>query len=64
MRYDIFIFREWNNLFDSMISFIWMTAESMKFSDIESINILFEPNKRVCLVKHLNNTSQNNTFTQ
>ena len=28
----------------------------MKFSDIESIKILFEPTKRVCLMKRLNNT--------
>ena len=31
-----------------MISFIWMTTVSMKFSDIESIKILFEQTKRVC----------------
>ena len=36
----------------------------MKFSDIESIKILFEPTKRVCLVKHLNNTTRNNTIAQ
>ena len=35
----------------------------MKFSDIESIQILFEQNKSVCLVKRLNKTSQNNTMT-
>ena len=29
----------------------------MKFSDIESIKILFEQTKRVCFVKRLNNTS-------
>ena len=40
-----------------------MTTVSMKFSDIESIKILFEPTKRVCLVKRLNNTSQNNIIT-
>ena len=28
----------------------------MKFSDIKSIKILFEPTKRVCLMKRLNNT--------
>ena len=47
-----------------MISFIWMITESMKFNDIESIKILFEPTKRVCLVKRLNNTSRNNTMAQ
>ena len=36
--------------------------ESIKFGDIESINILFEPTKRVCFVYRLNNTSQNNTM--
>ena len=35
----------------------------MKFGNIESIKILFEPSKRVCLVKPLNSTSQNNTVT-
>ena len=45
-----------------MISIIWMTTKSIKFSDIESIKILLEPTKRVCLVKRLNNTSQNNTM--
>ena len=30
----------------------------MNFSDIELIKILFELTKRVCLVKHLNNTSK------
>ena len=35
----------------------------MKFSDVDSIKFLFEPTKRVCLVKRLNNTSQNNTMT-
>ena len=63
LAYEIFICRQWNNLFNSMISFIWMTTVSMKFSDIESIKILFKPTKRVCLVKRLNNTSQNNTMT-
>ena len=47
-----------------MISFIWMATESMKFSDIESIKILFEPTKRVCLEKRLNITSRNNTMAQ
>ena len=47
-----------------MISFIRMTTESMNFSDIESIKILFEPTKRICLVKRLNNTSGNNTMAQ
>ena len=47
-----------------MISFIWMTTESMKFSHIESIKILFEPTKRVRLVKRLNNTSRKNTMAQ
>ena len=37
-----------------------MTTESMEFSDIESIKILFEPTKRVCLEIRLNNTSRNN----
>ena len=46
-----------------MISFIWITTVSIKLSDIESIKILFEQTKRVCLVKGLNNTSQNNTMT-
>ena len=36
----------------------------MKFSDIESIKILFEKTKRVLLVKRLNRTSQNNTMTK
>ena len=40
-----------------------MTAESTKFSDIESIKILFEPTKRVYLVKRLNNRSRNKTMT-
>ena len=40
-----------------------MATVSMKFSDIESIKILFEPYKRVCLVNRLNNSSQNNTMT-
>ena len=31
----------------------------MKFSDIKSIKILFEPTKRVCFIKRLNNTSRN-----
>ena len=35
----------------------------MKFSDIELIEILFEQTKHVCLVKRLNNKSQNNTMT-
>ena len=35
----------------------------MKFGNIESIKILFEPGKRVCLVKPLSSTSQNNTIT-
>ena len=35
----------------------------MKFSDIKSIEILFELTKRVCLVRRLNNTSQNNTMS-
>ena len=39
-----------------------MTTVSMKFSDTESLKILFEP-KRICLVKRLNNTNQNNTIT-
>ena len=43
--YKIFICRQWKNLLHSMISFIWMTTESMKFSDIKSIKILFEPTK-------------------
>ena len=47
-----------------MISFIWMTTESMKFIDIESVIILIEPTKRVCLVKRLNNTTQNKTMSQ
>ena len=47
-----------------MISFIWMTTESMKFGDIELIKILFEPTKGVCLVKRLNNTSRNKTMAQ
>ena len=34
-----------------------MTTDGIKFSDIESIKISFEPTKRVCLVKRLNNTS-------
>ena len=65
--YEIFMCRRWKNLFDSMISSIWMTTESMKFSDLESIKILFEPTKRICLVKRLKNTivlSQNNTMAQ
>ena len=41
-----------------------MTTESMKFSDIESIKIFFEPTKRVCLLKRLNNTNRNNTMAQ
>ena len=42
---------------------IWMTTVSIKFSDIESIKILYEPTKRVCMVKHMKSTSQNNTMT-
>ena len=38
--YETFICCQWNNLFNSMI---WMTTESKKVSDIESIKILFEP---------------------
>ena len=34
-----------------------MTTVSMKFSDIQSIKILFEPIKRIRMVKHRNNTS-------
>ena len=30
-----------------MISFIWMTTVSVKYGNIESIKILFEPSKRV-----------------
>ena len=52
----LFIGRQWNNLFNSMISFIWMTTESIKFSEIESVKILFVPTKLVYLVKRLNNT--------
>ena len=40
-----------------------MTTVSMKYGNIESIKILFEPSKRDCLVKPLNSTSQNNTIT-
>ena len=36
LAHEIFICRQWNNLFDSMISFIWMTTVSMKFGNIES----------------------------
>ena len=36
----------------------------MKFSDIESVKILFEPTERVCLVKRPNNTSRNNKMAQ
>ena len=36
----------------------------MQFSDIESIKILFEPTKLVCLGKRLNKTSRNNTIAQ
>ena len=39
-----------------------MTTVSIKYGNIESIKILFEPSKRVCLVKPLNSTSQNNTI--
>ena len=46
-----------------MISFIWMTTIYMKLNDIISIKILFEPTKRVRLVKRLNKTSRNNTIT-
>ena len=51
------------DLFDSMISSMRMTTVSMKFGNIESIKILFEPSKPLCLVKPLNCTSQNNTIT-
>ena len=54
--YEIFIRRQKNNLFNPMITFIWMTTMSMKFSDMELIKILFEPTKRICLVQRLNNT--------
>ena len=47
-----------------MMSLIWMTTESMKFSDIESIKNLFESTKRACLVKCLNKTSRNKTMAQ
>ena len=40
-----------------------MTMESIKLSDIESITILFETTERFCLMKRLNNASQNNTMT-
>ena len=43
LAYEIFICRQWNNLFDSMISFIWMTTVSMKYGNIELIKILFKP---------------------
>ena len=49
-------FAQWYLLFE------W--PRCLKFSDIESIKILFEPTTRVCLVKRLNNTSRNNTMTQ
>ena len=39
-----------------------MTTVSTKINDIESIKILFEPTKRVRLMKRLNNASQNNTI--
>ena len=60
MRYlfaanEIIYLTQWYLLFE------W-PPESMKFSDIESIRISFEPTKRICLVKRLNNTSQNNTM--
>ena len=41
-----------------------MTTNSMKFSDIDLIKFLFEATKLVCLVKRLNNTSQNNTVAR
>ena len=47
--YEIFICRHRNNLFNLIISFISMTIESMKFSDIESIKIPFEQIKCICL---------------
>ena len=34
----------------------------MEFCDIEAFKILFGPTERVCLVKLLNETSQNNTI--
>ena len=40
-----------------------MTTVSMKFANIESLKILFEPSKRVRLVKRLNTTNKNNTIT-
>ena len=61
MLYEILICRQWNNLFDI---FYLNDHEFMKFSDLESIKILFERTECVCLLKHLNNTSQNNTMTQ
>ena len=63
LAYEICICCQRNNLFNSMISFIWITTVFMKFRDIESIKISFEPTKSVCLVKRLNNTSRNNTIT-
>ena len=56
LAYEIFICREWNNLFNSMIYYIRLITMSMKFSEIEWIKILFKPPTRVCLVKRLNNT--------
>ena len=35
----------------------------MKYGNIESIKILFEPSKRVFWVKPLNSKRQNNTIT-
>ena len=38
-----FIYRQQNNIFNPIISFIWLTTESsIEFSDIESIKILFK----------------------
>ena len=61
--YDTFVFPQWNNIFNSMKTFVWMITESIKFSDMEWIKHLFKPTKRPSLGKRLNNTSQNNTMT-
>ena len=63
MRYlfaanEIIYLIQWYLLFE----WLWNMV-SMKYGNIESIKILFEPNKRVCLVKPLNSTSQNDTIT-
>ena len=39
----LLICRQWSYIFNSIISFIWLTRECIEFSDTEKIEILFKP---------------------